>query len=433
MSDNNRNLDDILGMLTGFDTQFSTEHLEDVVQEIETRGRRNQYYNFGGTTGAWRLWILPPGNASMMARGMLGARIWKHWIKINGERVGVTINVARTMPDQFSSDPVEQALQQLEARGIPPKVLEQMRPRATCYFNAIVLEEPERTKDALIKDPEMPLADRLVVLEGPTMLYDWIHKTMADPKCGLFANPMRGTSIVVERSGSDLQTKYNFSLYSRDRDSWGPIKNPDGSKINQEQLAEIAERLADLGELLKDTSKQQELRTSVAAKLLAWGNGSLVGGGGVISGSLEEAAARAFGGAAAPAVRQPGPPIQQQVQQPTFTQPMMTPEQQMMAAQQAMLAQQAAQNVAVQPPPSNPQPAFQPAPTLAPAQPVSPATGAVAGPQRDPSGTPVCFGKVSERNPGAYQGPGSINLGAVVHPECVACQQKELCSYMVPQ
>lgn len=356
-----------------FNLEAAQQQAEDIQRKLDERGGRTAF--FSPLKGTSVLRILPPGNESLLRRGLLGKLQYKHFLYWGGESKGIHLCGRNTDPERYESCPICVAYDKIEG-VVPEDQLKRQRAKPRALFNAIlrVCMDPGNAPQ------EQELFGKIVLLEGPSDLYNYVQTSIMNPQFGLWVDPYNGADLIVTRTGEGLDTRYSCSVKPG---NWGPAAS------SVEETDKLLSDLIDLEKwtLLDDARLAKQV---VAAELMVqWGRqfGPLSSdlGKGVTEGSLAS--------------------LTQRVAQ--------TPE------------RRAASAASSPPPPPPPPPKSAPAkvvapPNLAPSQP-TPSAAVVQSPSQsgapaiDPTtGNPVCYKQFGQRNPGC-------DAGNATDPQCAIC------------
>ena len=341
--------------------------------------------------------ILPPGKngCKLFQEGMWGIRQFRYEVWGNGPFTNFTGDKPliatcgnRTLPAEFFSDPVKEALTRNDAY-LPNEVSDKFYARNKVLVNVMIREIRDERNNVIDQD----LCNKPVVASLPTRFWNFL----TDPNNVAHFNPFNGLDIRVSRRGKGLTTEYSYAFL--------PGVAPGPVVADQNQMMGLLDQVEDLYDLVKSQiEKSQDNEKSIIALIdnLAQINKDKVSSN--------------FGSPAAPAAPAT----------PTFAAP---------PAPAAPAAPAPAPAPAPMTPPPAPAPApeqqerigFTPAfaPTPAPAPAPAPAPEQAAAPAPAPAAdaaAPECMGQFEARNPGA-------SMAAPSDADCQACPSKTVCYF----
>lgn len=185
--------------------------LQDYLSNSSSRGE-NQITWFRIPTGNSIVRILPPWDS----RGMIALTVYSHSITYS-EPNSEYPKYSWTCVDRTFGKPCNicKGLEQLRATGVDT---EQWDPNTrTFYCNALVMADPQygRTQEGLAPGTH-------VLMRLPKTVYDWIVAQITNPQIGDITDPTSGIDIMINKSGSGLDTKYSCTLSPNGRTQIDP-------------------------------------------------------------------------------------------------------------------------------------------------------------------------------------------------------------------
>ena len=179
--------------------QVNHQNIEDYLQGERDNNKKRledeiQWWSI--PVGSSMIRILPPWDPS----GRVALQVYTHNIKFTDQ--GYTKYNWTCVNHTFGKPcAICEGLAKLKAEGINTDAYEPNR--RVFYFNALVM---------LSASSDVP-AGTHVLMRGPKALYDFIVSLIMDPNIACDITDInQGMNILVERSGSGLQTNYNFKV-----------------------------------------------------------------------------------------------------------------------------------------------------------------------------------------------------------------------------
>lgn len=351
---------------------------------------------------------VPPGVLALMQKGSMGRVVYKHYIKLDGQNVGIFTSGILTDPQTYSYCPIAEALDKVS--GVVPKdVLSDLKASARCLFNVVLRYHWDHENREVDKDTW----GSLQIFEGPAGFYEWVVQTSNDPLNGLFIDPFQGIDSVITRTGTGGKqgTDYSYGLRGN------VLANPACDTV--EATEAMIRQLPDLSERSKISEKEMGEQKQAATRILAWARkygykGDETTAGGVGGGAIN--LSTLFNNV--PEKREGGPTV-----------PATPPSPPQTAVPVAAAPQPGAINIQVQPKPTATGITVQPmalsvaTPSVQPTTQTAPVTvGGVQKPALGPNGQPVCYGQYVARN-------GSNDPNAVKDAQCGICDVRLACSF----
>ena len=383
-----------------FDDLFNRKAAKEQAREIKERQARRGKFNFWkpkNGTSVFR--ILPPGSDKLMSRGLMGKLLYKHFLWWNGKSQGIFTSGILTDPEVYPYCPIQDALDRVED-VVPEEHFKRLRAKPRAFFNVLL----RRVYDEHENETDKELWGKVLICDAPSGLYEFVTQASENPQIGFFVHPHKGADVIVIRTGSGIDTDYQYQVAPGD---WSAIIPGD-----IEATDKLCDKLTNLDEftLLKEKTRKDQI--VAASKILEWAqqfgkfDGNL-GSTDVNLARLEGFSRQTAGDNVATEDSEEGGD-----EQPAA----------------ASVSEQGAQNPQTQTtaPVQEPEKRDAPPPQQsAPASPTTPTSSASASPGKGPpmgqSGLPVCYNQFKQKNPGITDTKNTVD------EMCKSCNFKLPC------